>query len=75
MALLGVVGHYDASKKKRGLGFRGMEIFNLALSFCQACRMWQETFFLSARILKAAYFPEASLFEAEHISLKSGEQF
>ena len=48
-----------------GLGFRHMEIFNLSLLARQAWRVLTEPTSLSARILKALYFPETSILEAE----------
>ena len=48
-----------------GLGFRDLEIFNLALLARQAWRMLDNPNTLSDVILKAAYFPETGLLEAE----------
>ena len=42
-----------------------MEVFNLALLSRQAWRCLTEPLSLSARILKAAYYPNSSIFEAE----------
>ena len=47
-----------------GLGFRDLELFNLALLARQAWRLFNEPSTLSARILKASYFPETTLLEA-----------
>lgn len=48
-----------------GLGFRDLEIFNMALLARQAWRLLQDPLSPSAKILKAVYFPSVSLFEAE----------
>jgi hypothetical protein len=48
-----------------GLGFQDIELFNLALLACQAWRVLKEPTTLSARMLKAIYFPESELLIAE----------
>ena len=57
----------DMSKPKfmGGLGFRNIELFNLALLACQAWRLLQDPDTLSARILTAVYYPECDLLDAE----------
>ena len=47
-----------------GLGFHDLEIFNLALLARQAWRTFTDDTSLSARILKAVYFPDCSLLQA-----------
>lgn len=48
-----------------GLGFRDLEIFNLALLARQAWRLLTNPVWLSARILKAAYYPDCGTLQAE----------
>ncbi|XP_066341451.1 uncharacterized mitochondrial protein AtMg00310-like [Miscanthus floridulus] len=45
-----------------GIGFRETELFNLALLTRQAWRLLTEPDSLSARVLKAVYFPERGFF-------------
>jgi hypothetical protein len=47
-----------------GLGFKDLELFNLCLLARQSWRILQQPNSLSARILKAVYFPSSSILEA-----------
>ena len=52
-------------KNLGGLGFRDMELFNLALLARQSWKLLNEPDTLSARLLKAVYYPDTTILEAE----------
>jgi hypothetical protein len=52
------------TKEKGGLGFRDLVMFNKALLAKQVWRVWQNPKSLTAKILKAKYFPNTSIMEA-----------
>ena len=64
-------------KAMGGLGFRNMHDFNIAMLSRQGWRILQNPDNLSARILKARYFPNCTILEAEarEVSPTRGEVF
>ena len=52
------------AKADRGMGFRDIHHFNLALLAKQCWRLIQEPDYLWARILKGLYFPDCSFMDA-----------
>lgn len=52
------------AKDKRGLGFRDLELFNLAMLAKQGWRLIQNPETLVARVMRAKYFPNGTFLEA-----------
>jgi hypothetical protein len=65
----------DFSKQKGGLGFRDLEVFNLALLAKQGWMLIQYPNSLLATVLKGKYFPRDSFMQANwvHTPLSLGE--
>jgi hypothetical protein len=53
------------SKDQGGLGFRDLTMFNKALLAKQVWKILQNPNSLTARIMQAKYFPNASIMEAQ----------
>ena len=51
------------AKEKRGLGFRDIEIFNLALLAKQGWRIFQQPDSLVAKFFKEKYYPHGSFLD------------
>jgi hypothetical protein len=49
------------SKKKEGLDFRDLHLFNMAMLCCQAWRLLSNPETLCDRVLKAKYFPHTKV--------------
>jgi hypothetical protein len=52
------------SKSQGGMGFRDLSVFNKALLAKQVWRLWKIPDSLTARIMKAKYFPDCSVLDA-----------
>lgn len=52
-------------KYQGGLGFRDTQLFNLAMLAKQACRLVQDPDSLSAKLLKAVYYLDNDVLQAE----------
>jgi hypothetical protein len=52
------------SKRKGGLGFRDLHLFNLAILAKQAWRLIQDPDSMAAKFLKEKYFPQGPILQA-----------
>jgi hypothetical protein len=53
------------SKKKEGLGFRDLHLFNISMLARQVWRLLTNPNSLCARVLKAKYFPHSGILECQ----------
>lgn len=60
----GVLGYTNYAEYMGGLGFRDIELFNLALLARQVWRILQSPDSLGARILNVMYFPKTYIMHA-----------
>ena len=59
-------------KDKGGMGFRGLQSFNLAMLAKQVWRLLCDPDSLCARVLRARYYPDGKLLNAK---VKSGSSY
>jgi hypothetical protein len=52
-------------KSRGGMGFRDLHFFNKALLAKQCWRLWKEEDIITAKIMKAKYYPNESILEAK----------
>jgi hypothetical protein len=61
---LAKLGHFEAVETCRGMGFRDLHAFNIAMLAKQGWRMIQNLDSLCAQILKAKYSPNGDILQA-----------
>jgi hypothetical protein len=59
------LGEINNGKRRRGLGFRDIHVFNLAMLSKQGWRSLINPESLCAQVLKAKYFPNESVLQAK----------